>query len=1153
MEVLVLIKLTTTDSSTATDGNRALSTQDYPPPKQNGPANNYHSKPSLTSESGDITMRQAHSVNEAIEKTPSVRAQSVNKIEEEAKVALRDLHLQDIKFADIVNEGFSPDILRQFYKQFSIQITPPESMHQQTTIQQLRATETSTGRTHDAATVYDQGPQQTPPSSSHPATNELTNDKTPILTDEGNGVSGHGTVLAAKVTKNSVSSPLTNPKTMKTSNNILLGKSVSAKASDSKVLDRKQYIARMLAAKTSKPAVSSSVNVSKATSNDAKLMTQPGTSDQLPTTSPAPAPSEAAVSPRVPLESRTVNVDAEAKRRTQTDLARQKMEALKTREMQQLEKEAVANSRESMTQILPPTAQKPLVHSSESHMPAFQPSVPIRQEPYFSPTIQKPPFSIPGLFMTSDTQESIDSSRQFASTPPKTKRDSTRSMSMQHALPPQETDLRTKSLSRTETAPTTDPTMHKAVETLPAVTAAPAATHRKRQTAADFIDSPSVRIKRALGQQENSSVIIDISEDDSMYSADEDRLEIRDGMSKRLPTVEPASSKQGSVKDVPPLTDFLPRRRSVLDVSRMTPPIIASSGQAKESEGLKSKEIEIELMNRKIAELEQRIKAKQGTSRAQTPNSPSKVSVEPALGGDVQVTNHATPIDSKSPNSRSQDFNVRHQSSSTAEARESATEEQLIAAQLLQEAELAQIKRSPIMKVPQAVTASSEALQKETMQSDQEEKQILQDEEEKSCNEEQLQFESRESSPLRNIDHQRLEEEETNTHDAAKERTREIEDMENQAIREQEYQSLKEAGAEQIREKQNQILEEQRRRRIAEIESGLPILDAEVARTSEKLESLRRDTVELEVEVQKGVQGRQLLMKELENLSHGGSTRSSLRPTTLSGESNTQQPPLSQETEGKHLMKYTYKVPIIEYDLTMYVFLAFPRLSSPTEVVRYSASPLQVEIASMDQKLLPTPQQATTVNTALCSIAKDLPSDEMIEKDVMDLSRSDVDEGEVSEYSPEPPVQARDLSCHVDGDDTYEPILQDIQPQQDIQMTDATPPCQEHSVSNPSQNDNSTAETAHVAEIPSRTTNAQEKPGSPIESRSPLAGSDLDDYEPPEPDPSAERAMLPSNDYKMNLKAPLSPPDTEAPDFAQHYANRQVSLTLACVFEFVAC
>ena len=63
-----------------------------------------------------------------------------------------------------------------------------------------------------------------------------------------------------------------------------------------------------------------------------------------------------------------------------------------------------------------------------------------------------------------------------------------------------------------------------------------------------------------------------------------------------------------------------------------------------------------------------------------------------------------------------------------------------------------------------------------------------------------------------------------------------------------------------------QVERQQRLERRAAIEAGLPILDAEVEKTEQKLLLLRRQVEDLELELERGIKGRRDLVEELQGL-----------------------------------------------------------------------------------------------------------------------------------------------------------------------------------------------------------------------------------------------------------------------------------------------
>ncbi|KAI9832992.1 MAG: hypothetical protein M1826_000771 [Phylliscum demangeonii] len=155
---------------------------------------------------------------------------------------------------------------------------------------------------------------------------------------------------------------------------------------------------------------------------------------------------------------------------------------------------------------------------------------------------------------------------------------------------------------------------------------------RKRPVAADFDAEPvsiAASFKRPFGMsRQEQPLVINVSEEESVDDEDDGRMDIDQVSSvsqTRLPERGHESLKRMTMRDMPPLTDLPPMRklptRKNLPYpisSPGTPAREVSSGKESTQENLKRAEREIQLMQKKIAELEQR-KALQRESRAQTP------------------------------------------------------------------------------------------------------------------------------------------------------------------------------------------------------------------------------------------------------------------------------------------------------------------------------------------------------------------------------------------------------------------------------------------------------------------------------------------------------------------------------------------------------
>ena len=780
----------------------------------------------------------------------------INGKSQEARQALHDLHLKGYDFNQIVEKGLHPDILKELYTMIGIAVTPSPFVQPQQVIGPAaeHTTMTDTPEVVASKNVNAQQPQQIKEAWS--AVNTSSNDKPFLQSKDTSNLNSLTTVTTAKDNKPSHS--------IHKSIKGVSGKTQATKASNSKVVDRKEYIARMLAAKTGKPALIASGAPKPITFTDTNSPVQTKTS-LAPSSITTPTVQQAAQSTTdvgidIPRQTNKEDVDVGVKRKAQTDLARQKIEALKVRESKQQEARIAAASSESDQQSRQPLSAHQTQSLFDSPVTAPRPTVPTRQGSYFSPTSQKPPFSIPGLFMTSDTLESAKPSQQMES--------QTFASSQQRANPtpprgaPQanhSSNTHSPNLTSTMVEPFPLPgyMIDSGTSTLPSVRGTPTITHRKRQKAADFIDSPSTRVKRPFGEQEHSSVIIDISEDEADSLADESLdIEIDDGRNC-LPSQPPSSDltneKQKSFRDLPPLTELPSRKKAAV----MTPPAAQVPGPAKDPEGLKSKEMAIEEMNRKIKEIEQRIAAKRTISRAQTPGASGSAAVSSPVRqslhevGDQPNAMTGVPRPIGQPTSPT---TAKQPSLAIVNITESASEEQLIAQQRLQEAELAKAEAE------RSLAADAVRALEESQREEEETSKDLKRHKHKWLHkgqqrQEELQHGLQEAEKLRlNEGHGKQ----------AQDEGSEIQEADVR-LQGQQQQTLKE-------DEQQRLQEEQRRLRKTEIETDLPIIDATVERTRAKLEKLRKDMVVLGKELQKGVEDRKFLTEELYRLSQTTAT-----------------------------------------------------------------------------------------------------------------------------------------------------------------------------------------------------------------------------------------------------------------------------------------
>ena len=802
------------------------SPQPQRPSNQNGVVDHLHS---ISSNSVSEEHRNIHSPRGIAVSPPRSTNALLEETLEKAKKALLELYSHGFDFTDIVETiDVKSEVLGNIYAEVGIPVTASSRTQRQDTRPHVTSGDDTKSRPPMTEDV-----DQIPPT---PQESKVT---------AGN-LNSSLSATTAKDGQSSVRSPAAAIKTIKTSNTNFQGKGPGIKVNESKVVDRKEYIARMLAAKA---AVST--KTSAATEPEPPVQANPIQTPPI----TLPVTSQAVVQPII---SRTIDTEMEAKRKAQTELARQKMEALKRNKGIQhgsrtIESGEPPHQNQHDREAVTDRRQGDLFNTAST---VSQPPMPGRQGSYFSPASQKQPFAIPGLFMTPDASEKTANAQQFTSqsfTLSQRIDDRIVSGSGYQHPPAQSVDLPSKDIATTRESSILMASADAGTPTLPAVSTAPVSTNRKRQKASDFIDSPSTRVKRPLGQQEDTSVIIDISEDESNNHSDDDSLDMNKDdrphdTPKKSHTGDFNSNKQKSIRDLPPLTDLPPRRKPPV----MTPPAAQTPGQTKDAKGLK---MEIELMNRKIAELEQRRLAKLNTSRTQTPvtsgHAPfSSPPHEPSQGSTDASKALAIAVELKS--DASELNSTRQSSSAAAETREPDTEEQVIAEQRLQEAELAKAEAEQSLAAEVALE-EDRRLQEETLQATIREQASSQQNEPRH-----LQGEER--NQLQGPDQQQ-----SHTNVAQESHAFEIEQQADRFLRQQQEQEQ-----EQSHMKEHVRLQEERQKvldRKTQIEAGLPVLDATVERTRQRVELLRGELADLEKQIRDGVEGRRSLIEELNSLS----------------------------------------------------------------------------------------------------------------------------------------------------------------------------------------------------------------------------------------------------------------------------------------------
>ena len=415
-----------------------------------------------------------------------------------------------------------------------------------------------------------------------------------------------------------------------------------------KTLERKDYIARMLAAKAKKPLTSgvqlhdkvlpkAALSAKKNTPGKTMVVTSSKSSrsdttekeNHLLQLAEHPPLRQSSLPPPVPSDTHQ-----EAKKREQTELARKRIEELKNRSksaqhlpsattLEALKADEPSLSGQKRATIL---SEGPL---AEGMLPSSTRS--ITQSPYFPPHDPQTTFNIPGLFMAS---KPVSQMPQNGSPP---------SLLEAKSLPNPNHHLAKVSPNVIVTSSATQPEITSAtlkrndnseqtLQTTDQISASQNAISptakglRKRSTAADFIEPTPTRVKRSESYKQENPVIIGSSDDENDESdggdLDMDIDSDQEIESSRADTAYQHTSKSHeliSMQTVASLnvSQTLPKQKTNVSASLLLGS--QPSGKLNDQGGLRSKEEEIERMNRKIAEMEQRIKIKQAASRAQSP------------------------------------------------------------------------------------------------------------------------------------------------------------------------------------------------------------------------------------------------------------------------------------------------------------------------------------------------------------------------------------------------------------------------------------------------------------------------------------------------------------------------------------------------------
>ncbi|KAL8665130.1 MAG: hypothetical protein Q9202_002530 [Teloschistes flavicans] len=406
-----------------------------------------------------------------------------------------------------------------------------------------------------------------------------------------------------------------------------------------KTLDRKDYIARLLAAKagkavpvmsTPKPPLDVVSNKKPDLSSQYKNQASEILENETQSSSSNRSQDKSLALPDAPVKSTPVsNQAAEAKRREQTELARRKIEELKKRVKESTEVRPPSSGMSAMSGG-EETVQSPGSSVKNPAKPVVrlirgsQVSQDLPQHPYFSP--HDGSFTIPGLFMSPSHSQPDGSIEPLdITTAPNLSFDYDRANTKPSITTPRDSPSSRSDLVFETSIPSTGTEGHTIKTSLGETGPSKVTVNaRKRPTAADFIESLPSKVRKVDHRKADYSVIIEVSDDDRGDSGNEDSdmqpgddgtlkpMKIEDTLTSR-----PASKAQTHGSSSSTQSDFQVKLEHGNNQRSNAGQSLQKSLKDQDPAGLRSKEEEIERMNRKIAEMEQRRKARQSTALRQ--------------------------------------------------------------------------------------------------------------------------------------------------------------------------------------------------------------------------------------------------------------------------------------------------------------------------------------------------------------------------------------------------------------------------------------------------------------------------------------------------------------------------------------------------------
>ena len=537
---------------------------------------------------------------------------------DEAKRCIQWLHDHGFTFQQITNEGIDQPLLRGIYEELQIELPPSTNSNGRTippSIQSNQQADTNVPKTAPLPLRFPSPPRSATQSG---ITNSVDVPFSANPPKDSSSAVGPISSLVSDQPQVQAASPLP--------------RKPSVKVPPTKPLDRKDYIAKLLAAKATVKQQASTKPDQNALSKSPPVQETPV---QILESKQATTPSVSTAVAASAEASPTLETLAEMRKSdAKTQLVRQRLEALKGNASIQplpprpsrLETAATVSSAVHAEPSRPADGLRRVKEPASNAPPPASAAAPSQGSPrtpdasFFAIGNRRSFGGLPGLggFNAPPSAPAPSSATIEASSGP--------ADSFQRSAPAIEALNRAPApASSQSTLPVNPPapvSASEAADTAPSdaallPTALPTTTVRKRATALDFIDVPEASPKRQMMSKDPISLVIEVSDD-------EDDGPSVTGHQKPLSLSQaPARSESApkSFRDGPPLSN-VPSRPGATPTTGKPP-------EGHQARGLAQTEEQIRLLQQKIAEMEQRKKAKQasGTPRADSAPAPAAVSL----------------------------------------------------------------------------------------------------------------------------------------------------------------------------------------------------------------------------------------------------------------------------------------------------------------------------------------------------------------------------------------------------------------------------------------------------------------------------------------------------------------------------------------------